>query len=60
MFLLTTINSLAYSELYLAFAYMFRLLNFELHGTKAEDLEWGDFYAPMTKGHLEVAIRGKK
>ena len=52
-------NSLAYSELYLSFAYIFRLLKLEVHDTTRQDLEWRDFYAPMTKGHLKVAVRGR-
>ncbi|OJJ42248.1 hypothetical protein ASPZODRAFT_77343 [Penicilliopsis zonata CBS 506.65] len=51
--------NLAYAELYLAFAYIFRVLDLDLHETQAEDLEWRDFYAPITKGQLKVTACGR-
>ncbi|KAJ5374167.1 Cytochrome P450 [Penicillium concentricum] len=48
--------NLAYSELYLAFAYMFRCLDMQLYETTSDDMKWGDYFAPMTRKHLEVKV----
>ena len=51
--------SLAYSELFVCFAHIFRVLDMELYNTTIDDLEWGDYFAPLTNGHLKVKVRGK-
>lgn len=49
-------SSLAYSELHLAFACMFHYLDLQLYETTPDDMKWGDYFAPMTKGHLKVKV----
>ncbi|KAB8227357.1 cytochrome P450 [Aspergillus alliaceus] len=46
--------NLAYAELYLVFAHVFRRFNFRLDGTTDDEMELRDYYAPMAKGHLKV------
>jgi hypothetical protein len=50
------VGSLAYAELYLVFAHFFRAFKPELHETTKEDMDWGDFFITVTRGHLKVMI----
>ena len=52
----TPFSSLAYSELYLAFTYMFRYLDMQLYETTPDDMKWGDFFAAITRKHLTVKV----
>jgi cytochrome P450 len=49
-------QNLAYAELYLAFAYMFRRFEIENAGTTAKDMEWNDYFVPYTNAHLKVKL----
>lgn len=49
-------SSLAYSELYLAFASMFRCLDMQLYKTTSDDMKWGDYFSPITKKNLKVKV----
>ena len=52
----TSILSLAYAELYLVLAHMFRSFKLSLHETTDADMVWDDCFTIMTKGHLKVLI----
>ena len=54
------INSLAYAELYLTLAHLFRRFDLELYQTTPEDMDWKDVSVPRMKGHLKVMIRQAK
>lgn len=56
----TDIDSLAYAELYLTLAHLFRRFDLELHQTTPEDMEWKDVTVPRMKGHLKLLIREAK
>jgi len=49
--------SLAYAQLYLTFAHLFRNFDLSLHETTVRDIEWDDCFTPKTKGHLKVMVR---
>ena len=49
--------SLAYAELNLTLAHLFRRFDLEFFQTTEEDLEWDDCLVPMTWGHLRVIVR---
>lgn len=50
-------NSLAWAELYICFAHMFRRFEFENAGTTTETMTWTDYFVPYTKGHLMVTLK---
>ena len=50
-------TSLAYAELYITFAYVFRKYDFTLNETTEHDMEWHDAFTPATFGHLKVNVR---
>lgn len=52
--------NLAYAELYLTLAHLFRRFDLELHQTTPEDMEWKDVTVPRMKGHLKLLIREAK
>ena len=52
--------NLAYAELYLVFAYMFRKFDMSLHETSAETMEWKDNFVVTTKDHLRVTLEKAK
>ena len=49
--------SLAYAELFIIFAYVFRKFDLEVCGTTDRDMDWKDCYTPATYGHLKVAVK---
>ena len=53
-------NSLAYAELYLTIAHLFRRFELELYQTTPEDMDWKDVTVPRMKGHLKVIVREAK
>ena len=53
----TDIDSLAYAELYLTLAHLFRRFDLELYETSPEDMEWKDVTVPRMKGHLKLLVR---
>lgn len=49
--------NMAYAEMYLTFAYVFRRFDLKPSGTVAKDIEeWKDCFLPMVRKHLEVTI----
>lgn len=56
----TNICSLAYAELYLTLAHLFRRFDLELYQTTPEDMDWKDVSVPRMKGHLKVTLRQAK
>ena len=54
--LLTCENSLAYAELYTAFAYVFRRFNFTLYETTDHDMDWHDAFTPTSSRHFEGQV----
>ncbi|OAP57865.1 hypothetical protein AYL99_08603 [Fonsecaea erecta] len=48
--------NLAYAELYLNLAYVFRKFDLAAFETTARDMEWKDNFVVMTKGHLRVTL----
>ena len=56
----SNVNSLAYAELYLTLAHLFRRFDLELYQTTPEDMDWKDVSVPRMKGHLKVMIRQAK
>lgn len=54
------IFSLAYAELYLTLAHLFRRFDLELYQTTPEDMEWKDVTVPRMKGHLKLLVRQAK
>lgn len=48
--------NLAYAELYLTFAYMFRNFDMKPYKTTNESMEWKDCFVVMTKEHLRVML----
>lgn len=59
-YLATDINSLAYAELYLTLAHLFRRFDLELYQTTPEDMEWKDVTVPRMKGHLKLLVKEAK
>ncbi|EME47383.1 hypothetical protein DOTSEDRAFT_59845 [Dothistroma septosporum NZE10] len=54
-------QNLAMSELYLSFGTVFRRVEFELDGTKEEDLEWRDCFLPhFSDKHMRAFCRPAK
>ena len=53
-------NSLAYAELYLTIAHLFRRFELELYQTTPEDMDWKDVTVPRMKGQLKVIVRQAK
>jgi hypothetical protein len=51
-------SSLAYAELYLTVAVLFRRLEFRIHGTANTDLEWDGNVIMTTKGALDGYCQG--
>lgn len=49
--------NLAYANLHLLLARLFRRFDMELFETGKEEMEWKDSFVPMTRGHLRVKIR---
>ncbi len=56
----TDVDSLAYAELYLTLAHLFRRFDLELYQTTPEDMEWKDVTVPRMKGHLKLLVREAK
>lgn len=54
------IHSLAYAELYLTLAHLFRRFDLELYQTTPEDMEWKDVTVPRMRGHLKLLVREAK
>ncbi|RPB01360.1 cytochrome P450 [Choiromyces venosus 120613-1] len=50
-------SNLAWAELYIAFAAVFRRFEMVVHGTSKEDMEWMDCFTPITRGDLKVKMR---
>ena len=48
---------LAYAELNLTLAHLFRRFEITNHGTSDADMEWVDCFAPETMGHLKVMLK---
>ncbi|KAM0796351.1 cytochrome P450 [Usnea florida] len=48
--------NLAYAELYLVVAHLFRLFDMELFETSEWDMEWKDFFTTVFRGHLKVKV----
>ncbi|KAF7436238.1 hypothetical protein PC9H_003067 [Pleurotus ostreatus] len=57
MCVLNMIDSLAWCELYLLFANVFRKLDLELYNTKPEDLEFQCHLTPTFRKHVEVTVK---
>ena len=53
-------TSLAYAELYLTIAHLFRRFELELYQTTPEDMDWKDVTVPRMKGQLKVMVREAK
>ena len=53
-------TSLAYAELYLTIAHLFRKFELELYQTTSEDMDWKDVTVPRMKGQLKVIVREAK
>lgn len=49
--------NLAYANLHLLLARLFRRFDMELFETGKEEMEWKDSFVPLTKGHLRIKIR---
>ena len=54
------IFSLAYAELNLVLAHLFRRFDLELYQTTSKEVEWKDCYVPVPKGHLKVLVTEAK
>ena len=48
--------NLAYAELYLVVAHLFRRFEMELFETTEWDMEWKDFFTTVFRGHLKVRV----
>ena len=48
--------NLAYAELYLVVAHLFRRFDMELFETSEWDMEWKDFFTTVFRGHLKVKV----
>ena len=49
--------NLAYAELYLITAYLFRRFDIANAGTTDADMEWKDEFVIAFKGHLKATVR---
>lgn len=49
--------NLAYAELYLSLAYIFRKFDLKAFEMTARDMEWKDNFVVTTKGHLKVKVK---
>ncbi|MCJ1354666.1 MAG: hypothetical protein MMC33_004655 [Icmadophila ericetorum] len=49
--------NLAYAELYLTFAHLFRNFDLSPYQTSAADMDWGDYFITVTRGHLKVRLQ---
>lgn len=47
----------AYAELYLTLAHVFRRFEISNNGTTDADLEWKDCLVPIPKRHLKVTVK---
>ena len=56
-YILIDICSLAYAELHLVFAHLFRRFDLLVHETTAADMEWGDYFVTIPRGHLKVMVQ---
>ena len=54
---LSIARSLAYCEIYLTLAHLFRRYDIELFGTMRADMEWKDCMIPKRKGDLKVVLK---
>ncbi|MCJ1458009.1 hypothetical protein MMC28_008378 [Mycoblastus sanguinarius] len=52
--------NLAYAELNLVLAHLFRRFDLELYQTTSKEVEWKDCYVPVPKGHLKVLVTEAK
>ena len=48
--------NLAWAELYLILAHLFRRFDVSNSGTTEADMRWDDCFVPMTRGHLKVVL----
>ena len=48
---------LAYAELHLVVAHLFRRFELSNMGTSAADMEWDDYFAIVRRGHLKVSVK---
>ena len=55
--LLFWLDSLAYCELYLTLAHLFRRYDMQLFETSKEDMEWKDTFVILRRGHLRVLLK---
>ena len=53
-------HSLAYTELYLTLAHLFRRFDMTLHDTPDADMDWKDCTVVLTMADLKVKIREAK
>lgn len=53
-------NSLAYAELYLTLAHLFRRFDLEFYQTTPEDMDWKDVTERRMRGHLKLLVREAK
>ena len=49
--------NLAYAELHLTLAHLFRRFELSNHGTSEADMQWDDYITPVTRGHLKVTLK---
>lgn len=49
--------NLAYAELYLVIARLYRRFEISNGGTTEADMQWDDCFIPVTRGHLKVTVR---
>lgn len=57
---LTRFDSLAWAELYICFAHMFRRFEIENAGTTSRGMEWLDYFVPYTREHLMVTLQSAR
>ena len=50
-------SNVAYAELYLTLAHLFRRFDVSNYGTSEADMEWDDCFVPVTRGHLKVMVK---
>ena len=49
--------NLAYAEMHLILAHLFRRFEISNAGTTDADMEWDDSFTMVTRGHLKVTVR---